>query len=49
MKCPYCGKDNADKAKTCERCSAGLPVKEETTLQLKKAEKKSEEMNKNGT
>ena len=48
MKCPYCGNDNADSAKNCERCSAGLPVKEETS-QPKKAEKKTEEMNKHGT
>lgn len=24
-KCPYCGKDNDDKAKTCEHCYAGFP------------------------
>lgn len=28
MKCPYCGKDNDEKAVICEQCKAAIPHEE---------------------
>jgi len=50
-KCPYCGKDNDDKASACERCFAGFPAEKqkEEPVQPKKAEKKLTRSEKYGT
>ena len=49
MKCPYCGRDNDEQAKTCFRCKAALSKEqktEETSLKVTKRKKESEH---NGT
>ena len=40
-KCPYCGRDNEDKALNCSHCFAGLPTE-------KKEEKEAEKPQKQG-
>ena len=46
-KCPYCGHENDEQAKTCERCSAGLPVLKREESESKKTQK--QEVKKHGT
>ena len=46
-KCPYCGHGNDEQAKTCERCSAGLPVVKREESEPKKVQK--QEVKKHGT
>ena len=38
-KCPYCGNENDERAKVCEKCFAGFPA-EKQDKPVKKAEKK---------
>ena len=43
-KCPYCGHEQDDQQKCCEKCHAGLPAEKKTEVKplKKKTNKESE-------
>jgi uncharacterized membrane protein YvbJ len=45
-KCPYCGRDNDDKAVICEKCYAEIPAEKQKT-EPEKVQKQG--VKKNGT
>lgn len=42
-KCPFCGKDNRDEAKSCDRCFAAFPAEKQEKTPVKKAKTKNKE------
>ena len=48
-KCPYCGRENPDEAKSCTKCFAGFPKEEKPNPAEGGREKKRKGVNEHGT
>ena len=42
MKCPWCGKENDEKAEVCEQCKAAIPHENKEPIVIKKKRTRGE-------